>query len=223
MSTLSKSLAVAALFFLAACEEAAVVPVAVLEVQGTAIDGSEDVEPVVPDEAASEDVAVEEPAVDEQPEPSIESVEPEAPKGPLSITYQDLSLVDYDVDAMLDYMLFPEEYDEEDAEYLSFPDELTDLMDREVSIIGYMIPGEMEQGEVGDFMLVRDLLGCCFGGTPMPDEWIDVIMVEGESAEYRPYLPMRVTGTLTLGGEQDEAGFAMGIYQMSGTEVQVED
>jgi hypothetical protein len=124
---------------------------------------------------------------------------------------------------MLDHMLFPEEYDEEDAEYLAFPEELTRLTGREVSIVGYMIPGDMKQGEVQDFMLVRDLLGCCFGGTPMPDEWVDVVMAEGESAEYRPYLPMRVTGVLTLGGEQDEAGFAMGIYKMVATDVHVED
>ena len=197
------------LLFAASCGEAPLVSDGAPPPRGAAIDGSEDVPVTVTPEP-------EEPA-----EPQAEPAAPE--EGPLAITYQDLSLVDYDVDAMLDHMLFPEEYDEEDAEYLAFPEELTRLTDREVSIVGYMIPGDMKQGEVTDFMLVRDLLGCCFGGTPMPDEWVDVVMAEGESAEYRPYLPMRVTGVLTLGGEQDEAGFAMGIYKMVATDVHVED
>ncbi len=201
---------------LVACDDATPEPVPVLAVRGAAIDGSED--PIV---ASDEEQAEEAPE-----KASVESVSARASgpqQGPLDISYQDLSLIEYDVDAMLDYMLFPDEYDEEDAKDLAFPRALTELMNREVSIVGYMIPGEMEQGRVTDFMLVRDLLGCCFGGSPMPDEWLDVIMVEGQTAEYRPYLPMRVTGTMTLGGEQDEAGFAMGIYRMSATDVVVED
>lgn len=200
------------LFSVAGCGEAPIVSEGAPPPRGAAIDGSED------------ELVGQQLEVVEAEEPEAEPATSTAPDdGPLVITYQDLSLVDYDVDAMLDHMLFPEEYDEEDAEYLAFPEELTRLTNREVSIVGYMIPGDMKQGEVTDFMLVRDLLGCCFGGTPMPDEWVDVIMAEGERAEYRPYLPMRVTGVLTLGGEQDEAGFAMGIYKMVATDVHVED
>ena len=111
----------------------------------------------------------------------------------------------------------------DDDPALKFPKDILELDGQEISIVGYMIPGEMDQGNVLDFMLVRDLLGCCFGGSPMPDEWINVIMTEEAEAEYRPYMPMRVTGVLTLGGEQDEAGFALGVYQLKGTDVIVED
>ena len=144
-------------------------------------------------------------------------------KGPFAIAYRDLTLVDYDVDAMLDYMLFPEEYEGEEIQDLQFPPAIKKLDGKVVSLVGYMIPGEMEQGNVLDFMLVRDLLGCCFGGTPMPDEWVDVVMEEGAQAAYRPYMPTRVTGVLTLGGDQDEAGFALGVYKLKGTQVTVED
>lgn len=156
------------------------------------------------------------------PEPEPEPVAAEQ-EGPVVISYRDLTLIDYDVDAMLDYMLFPEEYEDEEVQDLQFPAALKALDGKEISIVGYMIPGEMDQGNVLDFMLVRDLLGCCFGGTPMPDEWLDVIMVEGAEAEYRPYMPTRVTGILTLSGQQDEAGFALGIYMLKGTHVTVED
>ncbi|MFT7486573.1 MAG: hypothetical protein ACI9F9_002428 [Candidatus Paceibacteria bacterium] len=210
-----------------------IAPTPVLPVSGSAIDGSEDV-------LALESVPVPEPEINTAAAPLEESAravvlaasvpesepepEPEPePEGPLVITYRDLTLIDYDVDAMLDAMLFPEEYEEEEDDELDFPPELMALDGKEVSIVGYMIPGEIEQGNVRDFMLVRDLLGCCFGGTPMPDEWIDVTMEVDAEAEYRPYLPMRVTGVLTLGGEQDEAGFALGVYRLKGSAVKVED
>lgn len=201
------------------CEEAPGPEVTPLAVQGAAIDGSEDSAPSPSEEVESPESAARAAYADADAAPH----EAEDASGPLEISYQDLSLVDYDVDAMLDCMLFPDEYDEDDREYLAWPDSITRLMGREVSIVGYMIPGEMEQGEVRDFMLVRDLLGCCFGGTPMPDEWVDVVMAEGEVAEYRPYVPMRVTGELRLEGEQDEAGFAMGIFRMRATKVEVEE
>jgi hypothetical protein len=233
---------------LAACggEEPAVVPE--IEVQGAAIDGSEDSqpEPVVPDgtdltvlalgseEDASEkgDVGTEPEAgegadsgLDEGAAGDVEesAIDEEESDGLISLTYQDLSLIDYDVDAMLDYMLFPEEYEGEDTSFLELPADLRALDGKQISIVGYMIPGEIQRGDVRDFMLVRDLMGCCFGGTPMADEWLDVTMDEEAEAEYRPYLPMRVTGILTLGGDQDEAGFALGIFRLQASEVEVED
>ena len=72
-------------------------------------------------------------------------------------------------------------------------------------------------------MVVRDLVWCWFGGAPRPDEWVDVVVGEGTKAEYRAYMPMRVTGKRTLGGEQDEAGFALGVYRISATAVTAED
>ena len=58
-------------------------------------------------------------------------------------------------------------------------------------------------------MLVRDLMGCCFGGAPQPDEWISVRMEEG-GADYYPYIPVVVTGTLRVEAIEDEAGYAAG-------------
>ncbi len=260
-------LAAIALVALAACGGEVLVAIPDVEVQGAAIDGSEDPrepEPVAasgdspaPDSGAdsavptdpteeggpegSDDEAAEETAADVTmgageevaagPEPTTEepAARPERQskwvdhEGTIDLTWADLSLIDYDVDAMLDYMLFPEEYEGEDTSFLELPADLEILDGKEVSIVGYMIPGEIIKGNVRDFMLVRDLMGCCFGGAPMPDEWLDVTMDPDAEAEYRPYMPMRVTGVMTLGGEQDEAGFALGIYRMTGDDVQVED
>ena len=225
------TLALFALAPLAGCGgEAPAAPTPVPVVRGAAIDGSEDAPEPAPEpettEASPEDADAGEPDGGEPAvaEESQEPAEEPEPEGPRRITFRDLSLIDFDVDAMLDYMLFPEEYEGEEVDDLSFPEEITALDGREVSLVGYMIPGKIAKGgDVRDFMLVRDLLGCCFGGTPMPDEWVDVIVAEGSRAEYRAYLPMRVTGVMTLGGEQDEAGFALGIYRMTATAVQPED
>ena len=175
------------------------------------------------EEAKAEVLAQMKPLPESEPDPEKKIAGEGDEDSPYLVAYRDLTLIDYDVDAMLDYMLFPEEYEGEETQDLQFPAEIKKLDGKVISIVGYMIPGEMDQGNVRDFMLVRDLLGCCFGGTPMPDEWVDVIMEEDAEAVYRPYMPTRVTGLLTLGGDQDEAGFALGVYKLKGTKVTVED
>lgn len=228
------------LALLAGCEVETAATLPTLPVQGAAIDGSDDpveaeVEEPAPApaaddtatsveaEAEAESAATE--VADASPAEEVVPEEPEPePDGPIAIGFRDLSLIDYDVDAMLDYMLFPEEYEGEDVADLAFPEEIERLSGKEVSLVGYMIPGKIEKGgNVRDFMLVRDLLGCCFGGAPMPDEWVDVVVEDGVEAEYRAYMPMRVTGTMTLGGDQDEAGFALGVYRIKATAVTAED
>ena len=72
-------------------------------------------------------------------------------------------------------------------------------------------------------MLVRDLAGCCFGGAPNPDEWIDVVMEGDAEAEYLRYLPIKVRGKLSLIGEQDQEGYAVGVYRMKATWAGEED
>ena len=191
-----------ALFALVGCDEGVPSPGAPPPpVRGALIDGSEDGAPLV----------------DEVPPEEVDA------SGALRISYRDLSLAGFDLDTMLDYLLFPEEFEGEEIPELVLPERVTQLAGREVSIVGYMIPGETEGGKVRDFMLVRDLASCCFGGSPMPDEWIDVVMAPGEIAEYRPYLPMRTRGVLRLGGEQDEVGFAVGIYRLEAESVVVEE
>ena len=100
----------------------------------------------------------------------------------------------------------------------NFPERIAELDEQEIAIVGYMIPLEWEDTKVPEFMLVRDLLGCCFGGAPQPDEWMEVVM-EGEGADYFPYIPVLVTGTLSVEGIEDEAGYAAGCFVLSGTSV----
>ena len=99
---------------------------------------------------------------------------------------------------------------------LRFPQEIQDLAGRDVTIVGYMIPVEWQRTQVTEFMLVRDLLACCFGGAPQPDEWIHVTMAEGKGAHYFPFVPVAVEGKLRITGIADRDGYAQGCYRLEG-------
>lgn len=98
-----------------------------------------------------------------------------------------------------------------------FPAQIDALDGAQVEITGYMIPVEWQRREVMEFMLVRDLLACCFGGAPQPDEWIHVSMEAGSGSKYFPFVPVKVQGTLQIDGIDDGAGYAAGCFRLEGT------
>ena len=91
-----------------------------------------------------------------------------------------------------------------------------------VRIRGYMIPLEYKpkSDDIVIFMLVRDLMSCCFGGMPRPDEWVYVEMRGDAVARLFPYVPVVVRGELIVGRLEDEFGFATGVYTMKGDSVE---
>lgn len=111
------------------------------------------------------------------------------------ISFSRLSLAGTDVESLLDH-LFP--LTGEDPPPYNYPQEVQSLDGTEVKIVGYMIPLEWSDKKVTEFMLVRDLASCCFGGIPRPDEWAFVSLPEGQGVEYFVYVPVLVTGTLKL-------------------------
>lgn len=205
----------------AACSQGESTVLVPIEVRGALIDGSEDPSVVVVADATAQtsDLAPEvepsEAPITETGPTTSEVAEPDALH---AISFKDLSLEGEDVDTLLDYMLFPEDFPE--GESYSFPERLKRFDGLRVTLKGYMIPTEWEEQSVTGFMLVRDLQACCFGGMPMPDEWVNVAMLDGEQAEYFQYLPVLVTGKLSLGGEQDDMGFALGVFQIAGEAVE---
>lgn len=131
--------------------------------------------------------------------------------GRLSIRYRHLSLDaldDFEFESVMDSLMEGE---------VRFPREVADLDGQRVEITGYMIPVEWQRREVTEFMLVRDLLACCFGGAPQPDEWIHVSMNEGKGSPYFPFVPVSVQGTLHIEGIDDGEGYAAGCFRLRGT------
>ena len=132
--------------------------------------------------------------------------------GSLSLRFRHLSL-----DALDDFE-FEEVMDALMAGEKRFPEQIAALEGKRVEITGYMIPEEWQRREVTDFMLVRDLLACCFGGAPQPDEWIHVSMEKGKGSKYFPFVPVKVSGTLRIEGIDDGGGYAAGCFRLSGTD-----
>lgn len=130
------------------------------------------------------------------------------------IGYSDLSLADTDKELLLDALIYPDEYE---GEEIHFPDRIRALDGEKVALTGYMIPLRWDENRVPHFMLVRDLLQCCFGGAPEPDEWLDVVM-EGKGTIYWAYVPVVVRGTFRLAGQSDEAGYATGAFSLEATD-----
>lgn len=127
------------------------------------------------------------------------------------LTFADVSLPDETVDLLLDSLFEGVGLSEDEFEV---PEHIAALDGREVTFQGYMIPTKWEGSKVRGFMLVGDLLACCFGGTPQPDEWIDVSMKSGSGTKYLPYIAVSARGTFSLTSEMPEGGFVIGVYGM---------
>lgn len=146
-------------------------------------------------------------------EPPAAEAEPVLLDGNPLLTWNDLTLPDERVDDLVDALLYPESYPEEDR---VFPEPIARHDGQVITIEGYMVPLEWAGERVRSLMLVGDLLACCFGTAPEPDAWVEVVM-EGEGAEYFVQLPVLVTGTFRIEGLDDGTGYAAGCYTMKAT------
>ena len=120
---------------------------------------------------------------------------------------------------ILDYLYKP---DTERAHSFEFPGPVKAKAGDERAMVGYMIPLEYKpkSDDIVIFMLVRDLMSCCFGGMPRPDEWVYVEMRGDAVAKLFPYVPVVVRGELVVGRLEDEFGFATGVYTMKADSVE---
>ncbi len=136
--------------------------------------------------------------------------------------FTDLSLEelgDDGIEDLLDALLYPDDYTDEE---LAFPEQVQELNDTQVALRGYMSPSVQKDGVVTEFLLVADLLSCCFGGAPQPDQWVQVVMDEGHSSEYFAFVPIRVNGRFWVQVIEDEAGYAAGCFHIDAVEVERE-
>ena len=134
-----------------------------------------------------------------------------------SITFAHLSMAGADVNGLIDLMFA----EEPDGTEFDFPEPVQELDGEEITIVGYMIALDFEGEAVTHFMLVRDLAACCFGGIPRPDEWIDVHVTK--PCPYWVYRPVRVTGRLSVGLEQQQEAFMTSVLQIKGAAASMEE
>ncbi len=145
--------------------------------------------------------------------------------GRLGIRFRHLALDSLEDDAyqeLLDGLVGREGHDPKEAKS-AFPAGVRALDGKDVALVGYMIPEEWNDAEVLEFMLVRDLLACCFGGSPQPDEWVKVRMRKGKGARYYPYVPVIVYGQVRIEGMADAVGYPVGCFAMEAVRVEREE
>ncbi len=94
------------------------------------------------------------------------------------------------------------------------PAEIKALDGKRVEMLGFMSPIEVDNEGVKSFSLLANQLFCCFGIPPRNNEWVMIEMPDGERAEYYPYEPVSVFGTLIV-GEEFENGYLTSLFRMT--------
>ena len=94
------------------------------------------------------------------------------------------------------------------------PENVRKLNASSVAVKGYMLPLKVEEGQVTEFLLMRDQSMCCFGTVPKINEWVSVKTI---GSGVKPIMdePVTIFGKLHV-GEIRENGYLVGIYRMDG-------
>ena len=91
----------------------------------------------------------------------------------------------------------------------------------DISADGFMIPAQMENGKVVEFLLSRNPPACCYGGVPQIHEWIKV-RVKSPGVEWEQYNIVRARGVLRVGAERMD-GALTSIYRMDTDKIEITD
>ena len=128
-------------------------------------------------------------------------------KGDPILTWEDIAYYDYEL---------PEPIDEEGVEPTNeqVPEEMMEWDGKRIGLEGHMVPLKVEKGRVYSFVLSRYFAGCCFGGVPMMNEWVEVEVADEDGAEYLPFSPIMITGVFEVGEVIDEYGYVSSVYRM---------
>jgi hypothetical protein len=165
--------------------------------------------PAPPPVAAVGDVAKAAPVVAPQPEAAAPAPAPTPPTTTAGV--DDAKTVTFDELAGFDYAL----YAEETKTKHEIPAKIQALSGKKIAVDGYMMPLAYEAGGAKKFILMKNQFGCCYGGTPKLNEWIEVTMEGGAVAEYQQHVLVTAWGVLEVKPESRD-GVATSLYKMRG-------
>jgi len=97
------------------------------------------------------------------------------------------------------------------------PENIRKLDGQRVFVEGFMVPISYDKERLTEFILVRDMPGCCFGFPPNPHEWVKAVV---KAPDIKPDFdnPVRVGGILHVGPER-QAGYLSDIYRLDAEEI----
>jgi hypothetical protein len=92
------------------------------------------------------------------------------------------------------------------------PDGIKALDEKKVSVRGYMLPMNYQEGLATDFLILRNQSMCCYGVIPNITEWVNVRMI-GKGVKPIMDQPVTVSGRFHV-GDVRENGSLVGIYRL---------
>lgn len=114
----------------------------------------------------------------------------------------------------------------EDSEYVSslsydteIPDRVKQLDEKKVAITGFMLPIDVDEGNVKRLLLLKSTMSCCFGVAPRINEVIYVETSKEQKVRTVMDMPITVFGKLSVGQQFREDLMLMGVYQLELDEV----
>lgn len=133
--------------------------------------------------------------------------------GRRELTFEHLAYFDYTPPAGLR----TDPFDEPSSSSAPFeervPAEVRQLDEQRVAVVGYLMPLAGTPEAMTKFLLVRNMMICCFAVVPQINEWIYVEADASQRIRYRQDVPVLVHGTLEV-KEAVESGLVMSLYQM---------
>ncbi len=100
------------------------------------------------------------------------------------------------------------------------PEPIRSLDSTEIALTGFMMPIQIGKSGVTQFLLVRNMMICCYGVAPKMNEWVQVESATGEPLRYYPNMPVRVRGTFAV-DEQVKDGYVAKLYAMTAKDLEL--
>ncbi len=134
-------------------------------------------------------------------------------EGRRELTFEHLAYFDYEPPAGLRTDPFAEPSTSTATFEERIPREVRRLDETRVAIVGYLMPLAGTPEAMTKFLLVRNMMICCFAVIPQLNEWIYVEADAGQKLRYIRDVPVLVRGRLEV-KESIESGLVMSLYQM---------
>lgn len=134
------------------------------------------------------------------------------PDGVRLVTWEELVLLDYEPPTPF----AEDDYTKEEI----FPAEVLAFDGQKVALEGFMEPLTWKGDKVTSFILSPYPPGCCFGGMPGFDEWVEVATTDPDGVDYHAYRSVRAIGAFAVGEQFDDYGYLRNIYRLAGEEVE---
>jgi hypothetical protein len=140
--------------------------------------------------------------------------------GRRELTFEHLAAFDYTAPEGLR----TEPFEEPSTSTASFeervPAEIRMLDETDVAIVGYLMPLAGTPEAMTKFLLVRNMMICCYAVVPKINEWVYVEADAGQKLRYIRDVPVLVGGELEV-KESVESGLVLSLYRMRAGSMQI--